>query len=275
MPIKTFHKLLKYINNHYEVLLPKNLNSSTSKKKLILTFDDGFEDFYTNALPLLIKSNTPAVLNVVYKSITSDYEIWTQRLNDVLDVYAKHEKPVDTIHWGTLPISIQSAEKTALTIFKILLDLDLDERLSILKEIESKSPGDIHKTRMMNVTQLKECIQNGIEIGSHSMSHINLKDESISHKILEEEISGSKNKLEELLEIPINSFAFPNGEYDTRTLNIAKNAGYEYLFLVNNNIANWNPIENQLLLDRILIYSNLHWKNVFRIKNYHNKIKKW
>jgi peptidoglycan/xylan/chitin deacetylase (PgdA/CDA1 family) len=275
MPIKTFSKLLKYINKHYEVVSPKNINSTTTKKKLILTFDDGFEDFYKNALPLLKTTNTPAVLNVVYNSITSDFEIWTQRLNDVLDAYAKKEKPIDTVQWGTFPINIQSAEKVALTIFKKLLHLDLDQRFSILKEIESKAPQGIQKTKMMNVSQLKECVQNGIEIGSHSLSHINLKDESLSEKILQHEIIGSKNKLEQLLEIQIPHFAFPNGEYDERALKIATEAKYQHLFLVNNNIAHWNTSDNPVILDRILIYSNKHWKNIIRVKNYHNRIKKW
>ena len=33
------------------------INSKTSKKKFIITFDDGYEDIFLNALPILKKYN--------------------------------------------------------------------------------------------------------------------------------------------------------------------------------------------------------------------------
>ena len=83
----------------------------------------------------------------------------------------------------------------------------------------------------MTVTQLRTCAAHPlITIGSHTISHPFLSRCSPSE--LEEEIYGSKKQLEEICEKPIDLFAYPTGDYDQRSLQIVKQAGYTAAFAV-------------------------------------------
>lgn len=52
-------------NNYDSIFISEINNLSSYKKPVVLTFDDGFEDFYKNAFPLLKKYNIKATLFVI------------------------------------------------------------------------------------------------------------------------------------------------------------------------------------------------------------------
>ena len=269
MPLKTFEKLLRFVSKKYKVCLPNQIEPNTKKKQMILTFDDGFEDFYINAFPLIKKYNLPAVLNVVVKCVVGNYQIWTQRLNDTLDVYAAKKKSFN-IDFGsgkiTFQINNKNAEMVALDVFKKLLNVDDGKREQIILKLQNEAPGKINYSKMMSATQLKEVADNGIAVGSHSMSHPNLQSGNLTEEILNYEIKESKLELEKIICRNVDSFAFPNGLYNEQSIEFAKKSGYKYLFLVNNTTNIVDKAEEHFLLDRILIYSANHWKNLLRIK---------
>ena len=59
-----------------------------------------------------------------------------------------------------------------------------------------------------------------VTVGSHGLSHEVLKNMPKDHQL--NEILGSKEKLESLLNRPIKCFAYSHGQYDESTLNILK-----------------------------------------------------
>jgi len=270
MPLGTFEKLLKHISRYYNVCLPTDLHSeSNGKSKLVLTFDDGYEDFYLHALPLLKKYRLPAVLNVVTECVKAALEIWTQRLNDAIDAYAINSSPLTFNIKGisfNSSVNDKNAEMLSLSIYRKLLPLDEQDRLEILTHIENNAPYPIKKTRMMSAAQLIEISDTNIIIASHSKSHINLKNGSLSNDVIRDEIAGSKKNLEHLLNKGVDIFAFPNGMYSERSLNIAIESGYKYILLVNDKLAHFEKNNPPFILDRILLYSAQHWKNLIKLE---------
>lgn len=87
--------------------------------------------------------------------------------------------------------------------------------------------------------EIKEMIDNNIEIGSHTLSHCNLLNmkQSETHmdylKRIEREISLSKLILEKHTGVPVQSFAYPYGVYNQQIKMLAKQAGYKALLNVN------------------------------------------
>ncbi|OGF26967.1 hypothetical protein A2331_02615 [Candidatus Falkowbacteria bacterium RIFOXYB2_FULL_34_18] len=65
-----FDRQMKYLKDRgYEAILPNNLNSLKNyKKKVMITFDDGFRDNYTTALPIMEKYGFKAAV-----FISTDY----------------------------------------------------------------------------------------------------------------------------------------------------------------------------------------------------------
>jgi peptidoglycan/xylan/chitin deacetylase (PgdA/CDA1 family) len=75
----------------------------------------------------------------------------------------------------------------------------------------------------MNADQLRALYAAGWEIGSHSLSH---KDLTTHPARQMDEIIESRRRLESLLGIPVLSFAYPFGAYDSDSLHYVHQAGY-------------------------------------------------
>lgn len=77
--------------------------------------------------------------------------------------------------------------------------------------------------RYMNVDQIRALYASGWEIGSHGLSHADLttRPERQSDEIVE-----SRRRLQALLGIPVLSFAYPFGAYDSDSLHFVHAADY-------------------------------------------------
>jgi len=78
-------------------------------------------------------------------------------------------------------------------------------------------------TNYMNPDQIRGLAAAGWEIGSHGLSH---KDLTLPPYRQMDEVVESRRRLETLLGIPIQSFAYPFGAYDDDALNYVHRAGY-------------------------------------------------
>jgi len=79
--------------------------------------------------------------------------------------------------------------------------------------------------QLVNATQLQQFSELGFEIGAHSLTHphlTQLTDEQAYTEIIE-----SKQYLEALLKQPVISFAYPYGDYNTRTKALVRKAGFQ------------------------------------------------
>jgi len=83
---------------------------------------------------------------------------------------------------------------------------------------------DDGKTGYMTWDQLEEMAIERMEIGSHSMTHPELKGKPRAFQI--GEIVGSKLLIESRLGTPVKTFSYPAGKYDSTTLEVLRSAGY-------------------------------------------------
>jgi peptidoglycan/xylan/chitin deacetylase (PgdA/CDA1 family) len=78
-------------------------------------------------------------------------------------------------------------------------------------------------THYMTADQIRALHTAGWEIGSHSLSH---RDLTIHVERQESEIVQSRQRLESMLGVPVLSFAYPFGAYNSDSLNNVHSAGY-------------------------------------------------
>lgn len=76
----------------------------------------------------------------------------------------------------------------------------------------------------MSKAQVQELYTAGFEIGAHTRTHQHLPTLSDAGKI--NEIAGSRQDLQAMGIQPVETFAYPFGEYDQATIAIVKNAGF-------------------------------------------------
>ena len=63
VPPETFDFQIGFINKNFNVISPDDLlNNKIPKNAALITFDDGFKSYFTNAVPILKKHETPSVI---------------------------------------------------------------------------------------------------------------------------------------------------------------------------------------------------------------------
>jgi peptidoglycan/xylan/chitin deacetylase (PgdA/CDA1 family) len=85
--------------------------------------------------------------------------------------------------------------------------------------------GDPRDRRpMLTAAQLRRLPDAGIACGAHSHTHAEL--DRLPQRLLEREAGCSRQALEDVLEKPVTSFAYPFGYYDRRVRAAVREAGY-------------------------------------------------
>lgn len=104
----------------------------------------------------------------------------------------------------------------------------------------------------LNSKQIKEMVDNGIDIESHTVDHEDL--DKLNYEKQLEELKNSKAYLEKLLNKDIKYIAYPTGKYNKDTLKAAKESGY--LMAVTTN-GTWSDKSDGIYtLDRVYISAN-------------------
>jgi peptidoglycan/xylan/chitin deacetylase (PgdA/CDA1 family) len=97
------------------------------------------------------------------------------------------------------------------------------------------SIGEGHR-QILSAKALRSLDPDQIEVGAHSRTHPEL-DRIRPRRVLESEIAGSRRTLQELIERPVRSFAYPFG-YHSRAARVAvARAGFEGAFAVSDRVA--------------------------------------
>ncbi|MEO8148390.1 MAG: polysaccharide deacetylase family protein [Bacteroidia bacterium] len=242
---KDFEKHLQYLKDHFEVVSLVELfkmyrnNSNDSKQYVAITFDDGYENNYNNAFPLLKKHNLPATIFVAAQCLQSnDAILWY----DFIDLFKK-EINLNSIDFSTVELKNEKKEKlqSIKSIGKLksfLKTLTTEEKKSVMQRLFTdekanvlKLKGDKEYWKMLNANQMKEMTDSGlIEIGSHSVSHPNL--DCISSVDLINELRESKKLLEAAIEKEVISIAYPDGAYSDEVKKQSIDSGYKNLLAV-------------------------------------------
>lgn len=83
--------------------------------------------------------------------------------------------------------------------------------------------GRMQTAGYINAEQLKALVAAGWEVGDHSLSHLDLRQE---HDRLEIELSQSRQILEQAVGAPVNTFSYPFGAQDSIVISHVRADGY-------------------------------------------------
>lgn len=83
---------------------------------------------------------------------------------------------------------------------------------------------------VMSVDQITPLPSSLVTLGSHTSTHPRLS--RIDARLAQEEILGSRLKLQDLTARQVRLLAFPYGDHDASTIELCKAAGYDYVFSV-------------------------------------------
>jgi peptidoglycan/xylan/chitin deacetylase (PgdA/CDA1 family) len=218
LPAEVFEAQMRYIRRRYRVVsldeLCEELRRPRQKKDAVaVTFDDGYRDLYTQALPTLKKYRIPATIFLPIASIESGEVPWYDRIFLALRVFAQEQLDV------TLDVrrifrldSLQARFEAAAAIIGYLRTIPDDQRRAYCRGLEERFvlPADQLKDRMLTWEQIHEMSREGITFGSHTMTHPAVSQLSAAQ--LERELGDSKRILEQRIGREAPHFAYPFGK---------------------------------------------------------------
>jgi peptidoglycan/xylan/chitin deacetylase (PgdA/CDA1 family)/CelD/BcsL family acetyltransferase involved in cellulose biosynthesis len=231
-----FDQQMRYISRHYRVVsmtdLMRHLEEGDSAEPVIaITFDDGYEDNYRNAFPILQRYDLPATIFLSTGPIDSGEPLCFERLPGAVKTATQESIDLELDIPRRIWMRSEAERLDAVAqIFAILRRMDDSERRIRLEEILRLLGSPKAATLgnpMLTWDQIRLMKAKRIDFGGHTVSHPFLSKVAPAQALWE--VSECKRRIEEELQQPANYFAYPNGrEEDFAAFNkeLLRSAGY-------------------------------------------------
>lgn len=199
-----------------------------------ITFDDGFQNNYDVALPILQQYNLPATIFLSTAFISSDDWYWYCRLHDAVSSTKKDELIWHGERFIFNSIAARAASSSRLR--QLLKNQPHQRLLSEMADLVSelgadpRAPVTVNSPyRLLDYNSISKCVDSRlISFGAHTRHHTILS--KLDDLDQTNEIVGSIEDVTNLTGRQCNSFAYPNGsqyDYNTATLKLLKQNNVE------------------------------------------------
>ncbi|MDO8450867.1 MAG: polysaccharide deacetylase family protein [Rhodoferax sp.] len=213
--VRRFNDVLSWVARWFQVMpldeAALRLGAGTlPARAAAITFDDGYADNATNALPILERHGMPATFFVA-TSFLDGGRMWNDSI--IESVRAFRGNRLDLSDAGLGAYHLDSIDERRMAIEALLGQikyLDPNERREAVACVQQSASGALPDDLMMSSKQVLQLRQAGMQIGAHTCSHPILARLSDGDAL--NEIIGSKAALESLLQEPVSLFAYPNGK---------------------------------------------------------------
>ena len=202
-------------------------------RALLVTFDDGWRDNYTYALPVLRACGCPAVLFLAADRVEHDGPFWEEQ---VFAAWKTGALKIDSIRcWlddlgaggGQRP---SDEEKLARLLIR-RLQKDAPEDIDGQLERYADKPVGRFPRQMLSKEEIEQLRSNGVALGAHGFTHrplAKLDERQLAHefeKLVKSPVFGSRSAAERPCAI-----SFPHGSYSKKVVEQARNQGFELMF---------------------------------------------
>jgi len=240
-----FGKCMKWLNQQgiffidlktlHEIALG---NIPFPKGAVLLTVDDGWKTNKTNIVELAHQQNIPVTIFVTTEPVLVGNGYW----------------------WSYVKLANKSGYMS-INPEQVKL-MENKSRLEMLAKLKDRFCVG---REAMTVDELQEIEKVGrVVIGSHTVTHPILPrctDEEVYM-----EISHSKKQLEDILQHKINGFAYPNGDFSEREVNMVERAGYHLAFTTKPSYLTAENIKEKYMLPRFEVLKDVSFaENICRM----------
>ena len=236
---KKFDSILEYLKKRgnpislEELVYHKKNNINLPKKSFIITFDDGFENNYSIAAPILDNKRLPCTFYFSTDFIENQNISWIDQIEICLE-HTKKREIINPLDNKNFIIDTNEKKIKFLNILRKKLKKDFNYDLNnVVKNIclsskinpyEFKNKELDKKISWAKVKKLKS--SNLFTIGGHSHKHISLA--SISKKEAINQINKSFYLFKKRINLKLTHYSYPEGQkidYNKNLIKILKNKG--------------------------------------------------
>lgn len=240
-------------------------------KSCLVTFDDGWEDNFRNAFPVLREFQIPAVIFSSGSYLNTQKRFWQEdfllavqeirRLFKTDDSFRKEisGNPVLEFISKIMTVDDESMEmeiQILINQVKKWTKQKRDHLLASLKHVAGQTTfleADTTRRSFMSAHEVTEMIEEGVALGSHGMSHEILTN--LSTEEVQRELGESRDYLQHTFGIEADAFSYPNGNYNEPIINMVKQNGYRVAFGTQSGYVRLG--DNPYSLNRINIHGDM------------------
>jgi peptidoglycan/xylan/chitin deacetylase (PgdA/CDA1 family) len=274
-----FERLLRYLKKEFliiglsEAFEMYRTGVRPEKKSITISFDDGYRNNLTIALPLLSRYGIKTTFfisgicteSMEVRVLWADIIACLKKFHGTEAIQLGGNKFVNFLeeptgnHLERYIKTMNPKDRTA-NLESLISRFDLNNELSAL-------PSEWWE--LMDKSDIQELAASPIvEIGSHGFNHYNLGD--IDRSEAYSDMERSKIKLEEAISKKVDSIAFPDGSYSPETKDDAEKIGYNkqlavrYKFTQDNadpRILNRYGVSSTTTFDSIVFFINKSFKS--------------
>jgi peptidoglycan/xylan/chitin deacetylase (PgdA/CDA1 family) len=247
-----FDEQLELLKQRWQVLPLGEFNRLHRCKQLpadavAITFDDGYACNALAAAPLLERHGAPATIFLTSGLISSGEEFWWDALERVISTTDAESLEISIcgekscVHLGKRDeISVSSKwdatrepasmrQAAYLKLWATLRDVEDGERRGAIAALNHQAgiSGRARQShRVMTAAEARQISASGlIEIGAHTVTHPALS--RLTRAEQHSEITQSRDACYDLVGNRPKAFAYPYGDYNDRTVEVVRDAGFE------------------------------------------------
>ena len=232
-----FARQMRYLKRAYQVLALEEVmqrivsQGECPDRAVVITFDDGYRNTVTTALPILQALRLPATVFIAAQLAGTRDLLW---FDAVRIMVAEGFVSGKTLELGAGIVidgrSTDGPESVFADCVNRIIDLETEDYDRVVTQIAARSREGRFDERspqfaLAGWDEWREALADGgFAIGSHGLAHGNVAKRSFEGCL--EEFQQSKRRLEEELARPCRAIAYPYGVWDHRVTEAARQAGY-------------------------------------------------
>jgi len=257
--LEAFRRQLRLLKSRYRVVAPEEVlawileDRALPKRAVLLTCDDGLLNTLTDMVPVLREENISCLFFALGASTGQTTQmLWYERL--YLALLAAPSGTFETLG-TTFELKERNQRRQVwATLLKQLSQVDAAERAGLIeaaqaqfglnkfglnefglnKEEETECASEARRRRfsLLNLSELRQLVDQGMSVGSHTLSHPMLSEQN--SELAWKEISESRSTLQNTLGIPVWALAYPFGDaasVTSREWQMAEQAGFACAFM--------------------------------------------
>ena len=207
---------------------------------MVMTFDDGYRNNFTHALPILRRHKVPASFFVTTGNLEERRPFWFDRLDYALQHAAVDGRQVK-IEQKTIVLEARNRDSLQLSYKRfrdaakeaVRPDHEMVHELEgLAAELEGESGkkladvfADDDWSALPTWQELKNNLGSDVIVGSHTVDHVRLA--LVDDKTCTEQLVRSKQTIEQQLGQPCRYLCYPSGSFTEQVAKHARECGYE------------------------------------------------
>lgn len=237
-----FRRQMEHLKRNYtvvtmgQVLTALDGGGRLPSRPVVVTFDDGHADNYTNAFPILREFNVPATIFLTTDYIGGERTFWFDHVANLLLRLDTDRLQVPGLEEVFVLTDHESRRFASRKILRHLARISDVQRRKTIGWIEACPVGEFPSRHhglsgAMTWEQVREMAAAGCDFGSHTLSHPVLSQ--LEAGALEYELVDSRTIIGQQIGRPVETIAYPEGmerSFNPAVFAAVRRAGYRLGF---------------------------------------------